>query len=820
MNFASEIWNKPAAAAAAADDVVTKSLRLNNPDTPHLSFTPSSTGDQKKWTTAFWFKRSKLSYNFGYMFGASSHSGNNGIATVYYDSTDKIVTYFDTTGTNPVGAVNDRVYRDPAGWMQIIWAVDAVNTTQRIWINGVEETLSSSLNPPNYAYGMNESGNEMKLGCRAHDAAAHSFDGYYAQFVHLDGQYITDPTEFGQVSSTTGEWTPIELTSSSFTYGTNGALLEFLQTGTGQNSSGIGADTSGKDNHWSVSSIAAEDIVNDTPVSNHAVLNGIDHSGGTTLAEGNLEYDTSGWNEIRGTMGVSSGKWYYEVYVDNFTTPGEAFSVGIAEVDGAITSDYWSSASWSSSTSGRRYGVNLNGTTVSKIEGGSATSISATISSGDVISILLDLDSGTTTLKFWVNGGSEQTLFSSLAAGTYAIGFNSYTASLILNTGQDPTFAGNDPVGSPATSAFAYTPTSGYKAWATANLPTPTIAKPSEHFSTTTYSGADSTAQQITTGHEPDLLWIKNRAHTGDMYHQLFDSVRGLSAGALVSNNSDTEDSVARIASFDSTPHLGFTTSSSDYSYTDDGGSTYVAWSWKKSATAGFNIVGWTGNDDGTDVSGYPVPQAITHGLTVTPEMIIVKNRVANSTTTGDWAVYHKDLTSGKYLTLNGTGGETSWGTGTGEALFSSIGATTASVSNDAMTSSIYLNYADNTGGYGDDDTYVGYFIASVEGYSKVGSFSGSSTAFIYTGFRPAFILAKRSDATGGNWMMFDDQREGYNVDNDDLMANSSAVEATTDHIDILSNGFKIRTSDADLNGGTVIYLAVAKSPLKYAVAR
>jgi hypothetical protein len=792
-------------AAPAPSYVVTKSLRLNNPDTPRLSFTPSSTGDQKKWTTAFWFKRSKLSYNFGYLFGASSHSGNNGIATVYYDSTDKLQTYYDTTGTNPAGAVNDRVYRDPAGWMQIIWAVDAVNTTQRIWINGVEETLSSSLNPPNYAYGMNESGNEMKLGCRAWDAVAHSFDGYYAQFVHLDGQYITDPTEFGQVSSTTGEWEPIELTSSSFTYGTNGVLLQFLQTGTSADSSGIGADTSGNDNHWSVTNLAASDVVEDTPTDNYCVLNGIDHSGGTTLTEGNLEYDTSAWNEIRGTMGASSGKWYYEVYVDNYVTSSEAFSVGIAEVDGAITSDYWSSGSWSNSTSGRRYGVNLNVTTVSKIEGGSATSISATISSGDVISILLDLDSATTTLKFWVNGGSEQTLFSSLAAGTYAIGFNSYTASLILNTGQDPTFAGNDPVGSPATSAFAYTPTSGYKAWATANLPTPTIKKGVTYFDTKLYDDGDGakTFDNGTVSMQPDLVWVKSRGSTFD--HKLTDSVRGVTK-ALESNTTDTEatDSTG-LTAFGSD---GFTVGA-DTNYSDTTGDGMVAWAWKKSATAGFGVMTWTGDGilDGDE-------QDVAHGCGGTPQFVIAKDRDGNFGSGQDWIVWHHKLSADKFLVLNDSAGEASW-----DSSYPLIQAGAANITFgiDTLTSGYSLN--DGPDGAGETD-YVAYAWREVEGFSKAGSFSGSSTAFIYTGFRPAFILAKRSDATGGNWMMFDDQREGYNVDNDDLMANSSAVEATTDHIDILSNGFKIRTSDADLNGGTVIYLAVAKSPLKYAVAR
>jgi hypothetical protein len=235
-----------------------------------------------------------------------------------------------------------------------------------------------------------------------------------------------------------------------------------------------------------------------------------------------------------------------------------------------------------------------------------------------------------------------------------------------------------------------------------------------------------------------------------------------------------------------------------------------VAWNWKKSATAGFNIVGWTGDDDG--FSGGT--QAVAHGLGVAPEMVIAKNRTNEAGGNGNWIVYHKDTTSGDLLKLNTTDGEFT----PNSTLIGSIGPTNVSFGNDSVDYE-YLN-SDNSFGSGTPDTYIGYFFASVEGCSKVGSFSGSSTAFIYTGFRPAFILAKRYDMTGGNWLMFDDKREGYNVDNDDLMANSSAVEATTDHIDILSNGFKIRTSDADLNGGTLIYLAVAKNPFKYASAR
>jgi hypothetical protein len=303
---------------------------------------------------------------------------------------------------------------------------------------------------------------------------------------------------------------------------------------------------------------------------------------------------------------------------------------------------------------------------------------------------------------------------------------------------------------------------------------------------------------------QPDLVWVKARGNAYD--HELTDSVRGVTK-ALSSNATNVE----------STDSTGLTAFGSD-GFTVGAGTNYstsamVAWCWKKSAAAGFNIVGWTGDD--VDAAG--TTQAVTHGLDVAPEMIIVKKRTDNSGGSNDWFVYHKDLSSGYYLLLNTTDGET-------EGLtypITSIGITSATFGGDF---DLDLNYGGDTMMDPDPpvpDTYIGYFMASVAGHSIVGSFIGSSAAFIYTGFRPAFILAKRYDEfSTGNWLMFDDQREGYNVDNDDLMANSSAVEATTDHIDILSNGFKIRTSDADLNGGTVIYLAVAKNPFKYANAR
>ena len=203
--------------------------------------------------------------------------------------------------------------------MQIIWAVDAVNTTQRIWINGVEETLSSSLNPPNYAYGMNESGNEVRLGCQPWETANHSFDGYIAQFVHLDGQYITDPTEFGQVSTTSGEWEPIEITSSSFTYGTNGALLLFEDPHIiGRDSAGGGV---GRDNY--------------------CTFNPDDESAALTYTIDNTRiiWSDTDYCRTRGTTGVSSGKWYFEFMQDGVAQNGNTMIWGVKTSDVTLTTD-------------------------------------------------------------------------------------------------------------------------------------------------------------------------------------------------------------------------------------------------------------------------------------------------------------------------------------------------------------------------------------------------------------------------------------------------------------------------------------------------
>ena len=181
---------------------IQRSLRFAGVANNSISRTPSSTGNQKVWTWSCWFKRTKLG-DGSYNYLLSSYGNNDGIAAIYFDSSDKINTYFDTSGSNPYGAVNDRRYRDITSWMHIVWQVDAINTTQKIWINGVEESLSSSLNPPNFAYTMNQSGQLNSIGGASWYPEGTGSNQYFAEIHFSDGNKYT-PSDFAYTDAQTG----------------------------------------------------------------------------------------------------------------------------------------------------------------------------------------------------------------------------------------------------------------------------------------------------------------------------------------------------------------------------------------------------------------------------------------------------------------------------------------------------------------------------------------------------------------------------------------------------------------------------------------
>jgi hypothetical protein len=326
-----------------------------------------------------------------------------------------------------------------------------------------------------------------------------------------------------------------------------------------------------------------------------------------------------------------------------------------------------------------------------------------------------------------------------------------------------------------------------------------------------------------TTGFKPDLVWTKDR--TSAYNHQLFDSVRGTgSSKNLMSNSTDAEgvnaSSFGYLSGFNSN---GFAlTKGSDpgneYLWVGKTSDNYVAWQWKAggtavsntsgsitssvsaNTTAGFSIVTWTGDGSGSPTIG--------HGLGATPSMIIIKNRSGTSS----WPVYHSSLTNYTYfIRLDITDPATNSGTPFGAAPTSTTFTTNQSVG------------TNNTNVSG--NTYVAYCWTPIAGFSQFGSYTGNSSSdgpFIYTGFRPKFVMIKRTDAGAENWNIEDTSRSTYNQTAAVLYANTSGTEQPYYNIDILSNGLKIRTAEAGTNtsGSNYIYACFAENPFKYANAR
>jgi len=310
------------------------------------------------------------------------------------------------------------------------------------------------------------------------------------------------------------------------------------------------------------------------------------------------------------------------------------------------------------------------------------------------------------------------------------------------------------------------------------------IDDPEAFFQAVIYTGNGAANNAITlpadTDMQPDLVWIKNRDATDS--HCVFDSARG----ATKVIHADTTGAEATDAdTLDSFTSDGFQVDADVKVNTDS--EKYVAWCWKESADAGFDIVAYTG--DGSD-------RTISHSLSAVPKMIIVKNRTG---TNRDWMVYHVSNGATKFIYLN-------------EA--NALGDAATYWQDTDPTTSVF-SIGTNANVNEDTKTVIAYVFTDKQGFSKFGTYEGNGNAngtFVYTGFRPAFVITKSVDSTSA-WEIFDDKREGYNVDNDALTSNGTTVEATADQIDILSNGFKCRIATDPNVAETYIYMAFAKAP-------
>jgi hypothetical protein len=452
-----------------------------------------------------------------------------------------------------------------------------------------------------------------------------------------------------------------------------------------------------------------------------------------------------------------------------------------------------SATSWGYSSNGNIYN---NGSVINAT--GSAWSAGATVA--------LTFDGS--TLKFY-NAGVLIATISSIPANTYAVGGSFYGDNAgSFNFGQQP---------------FAYTPPTGSKKLNTFNLPDSTITDGSEHFDIQLWTGDNANPRSFSnTAFSPDFVWYKSRNNA--YYHNLYDSVRGVTR-ALYSNDTSAEyvnDTSGTLKSFDSD---GFTVGGdTDVTTVNGTGQTYVGWQWRGSdstaasiasgsidgtnptiastvsanTTAGFSIVTYTGTGSNATVG---------HGLGVAPKFLIVKGRDAAE----GWTIQSQILTGNTNGTFHfNTDAEY---TGSSTAFQGTV-----------PTSTVFsIGTAGNTNS--NTQKYVAYCFAEVDGYSKMGTYTGNGSAdgpFIYTGFRPAFIMFRSTSLC--NWVIVDSARSTFNVMDDSLYPNTSGSEITTiTDVDFLSNGFKWRANlpnETNASGQTYVYMAFAENPFKNSNAR
>jgi len=527
------------------------------------------------------------------------------------------------------------------------------------------------------------------------------------------------------------------------------------------------------------------DTANDTGAGgeitgNYCTWNALDQKD-CTLTNGNLDATSNAgaWRSCRGTIGMSSGKWYWEVTV----TSGEATMVGIATSLAPV--DNWAA----SSAYGWIYNDNGN-----KYHNGGYTGYGATYDNGDTIGVAFDADNG--SLVFYKNGASQGTAYTGLTSGPYfpVISLIS-AATVVANFGARAFANSNVP--------------SGYKSLNTANLPTPTVADGSKYFEPNIYTGNGSSSRSIAMTNSalsPDFVWIKKRNSSTDGEHMLYDIVRGAGKFLRTEGTFTEQNDPSTLSSFNSN---GFSLGNDHQ--VNKSGDTYAAWSWdggsstvtnndgsissqvRANPTAGFSVITYNGTGSNATVG---------HGLNAKPSFYVIKGRLVGEA----WMSYWGPLGATKYMEFS----ESTVGTGSNRW-------------NDTEPTNSVFSIGTEAAVNTNNKNFVCFCFSSVEGYSAVGKYSGvggSEGAFVWTGFAPSFVILK-STTHGTEWCINDIKREQDDPGNARLALDKTRAEVSDSsndyRVDFLSNGFQLRGGNTaqDYAGRDYIYIAFASHPFQ-----
>ena len=413
----------------------TNSLRFNRGSTDYLNRTLGTPTNVDKATFSTWVKFSDVTSSNDTAIFAATADGNN---TTHLEKLGSQVFRLNMReGSNYIGVLTtNRVFRDPSAWYHIVVAFDTNQGTEanrvKLYINGVQETSFSTATYPtqNVDLRFNTSGQVFNIGNRG-DTGNHP-DAYYAETVFIDGQQLA-ADQFGEFDSDSPSvWKPIDV--SGLTFGDNGFYLQFKGSGTSANSSGMGADTSGNDNHLTVNNLTAIDQSLDTCTNNHCTQNPIDTDANVVLSEGNLKVSNANnsYYSSCGTLAPVKGRWYFEAKVVSLGV----FNVGITKAtqDGTVHAQ----------VDAGRVAYSSNGNLYDD-SGDPLSDTSTTFGANDIIGVFLDLESGTQAVHFQKNGADvvSRNLADSYSGYTggfkaaFGMGENDTTSGLI-NFGAPP----------------------------------------------------------------------------------------------------------------------------------------------------------------------------------------------------------------------------------------------------------------------------------------------------------------------------------------------------------------------------------------------
>jgi hypothetical protein len=818
--FGSTAWMYSSGDAGFYDFPISNSLRLG--EDGHLTHTNSSdSASRQKFTFATWLKISSVGTGHHQLFDATNNYGR-----IYFTADDNggnTIRVLIGDGSSNSDIVTNRKFRDASSWFHLVVAIDTTQGTAsnrvKIYINGVQETSFYRNTIMNQNVTTKVGGTALEfIGAQAGPDTY--FKGYLAETHYIVNAQLT-PSSFGETKNDI--WIPKD--TAGLTYGTNGYRLQYKQTGTSANSSGIGADTSGNNNHWTPVNLVASDVVPDSPTNNFATYNGVMRAN-MTFTEGNLKALGVGTNfdNIAGTIlfdPTDSRGYYWEWYVvahDNDT------EIGIAKVDNSN----FNQSDATHPTAHSALTVSYRGSGQKKIND-SASNYGTAWDNGNILSVAVKSGS----VFFYHNGtlqasGTAATTSLTGEPTPYVPSFSiNGTQSGIVNFGQDSSFAGNvtaqNNTDANGIGDFYYSPPAGYVALCTANLPDPSATvdpnqggSPQDYFNTSLYTGNGASSLDIDLDFDPDLVWIKRR--NASQSHVLANRLSG-DDKFIATNGAGAEET-------DNTKFRNFSPNGNDFRVgghdgVNNSGSGYVAWSWKAGGSGSSNIDG-TINTTATSVAahgGFSISTytgtgsdaTVGHGLSTNPIFVMTRRRDSGD----NWVI----------------GSETTATGFNGRILLDENQAwqdTTAQWRDTAPTSTV-VTIGTHSSVNGSSNTYVMFCFANVDGMQRVGEYIGNSNAdgtFVYTGFRPAWIMIKKA-AEADDWAIHDSKRvdNGTNSNpiDDYLKPNTDASEGDDGaSVDFYANGFKWRINSGmrNENAKKYLYLACAEQPFKYANAR